>query len=67
MTNAKYIYGHIVHSCYKVGTNATQDYRAVSGYILAIWMLIPAVIITVAMEGSTEINLLSEVTYCSLL
>ena len=34
------------HGCYKDGTNGTRDYRAVSGYLLAIWALLPAVMIT---------------------
>ena len=34
------------HGCYKDGTNGTRDYRAVSGYILAIVTLLPAVDIT---------------------
>ena len=34
------------HSCYKDGTNGTPDYRAVSGYILAIMTFLPAVDIT---------------------
>ena len=36
-----------IQGCYKDGTDGTRDYRAVSGYILAIWVLIPAVEITV--------------------
>ena len=35
------------HGCYKDGTNGTRDYRAVSGYILVIWIFIPALFITV--------------------
>ena len=34
------------HGCYKDGTNGTRDYRAVSGYILAILTFLPAVYIT---------------------
>ena len=34
------------HSCYKDGTNGTSDYRAVSGYILAILTFVPAVYVT---------------------
>ena len=30
------------HGCYKDGTNGTRDYRAASGYILAIFVLVPA-------------------------
>ena len=35
------------NGCYKDGTDGTRDYRAVSGWILAIWVLMPAVEITV--------------------
>ena len=34
------------HSCYKDGTNGTRDYRAVSGYLLAIITFLPALKIT---------------------
>ena len=34
------------HGCYKDGTNETRDYRAVSGYILAILTFFPAVGVT---------------------
>ena len=30
------------HGCYKDGTNGTRDYRAVSGYLLAMGGLLPA-------------------------
>ena len=40
------------HGCYKDGTNGTRDYRTVSGCILAIWAILPAVvIITTALES----------------
>ena len=32
-----------IQGCYKDGTDGTRDYRAVSGCILAIWVLTPAV------------------------
>ena len=35
------------HGCYKDGTNGTRDYRAVSGYILALWAFFPAVAIAI--------------------
>ena len=35
------------HGCYKDGTNGTQNYRAVSGYILAILTFLPALSITI--------------------
>ena len=39
------------HGCCKDGTNGTQDYRAVSGYILAICALFPAMQIIVISLG----------------
>ena len=33
------------HGCYKDGTDETRDYRAVSGYLLVAFTLIPAVLI----------------------
>ena len=35
------------HCCYKDGTNGTRDYRAVSGYLLAILMFLPGLKITI--------------------
>ena len=34
------------HGCCKDGSNGSRDYRAVSGYILIIWIFLPAVEIT---------------------
>ena len=36
------IFADTFNSCYKDGTDGTRDYRAVSGYILAIWLIIPS-------------------------
>ena len=36
------------HGCYKDGTNGTRDYRAVSGYLLAILTFLPALNITIS-------------------
>ena len=40
------------YGCYKDGTNGTRDYRAVSGYILAIWAFLPAVVIAAKSQES---------------
>ena len=37
------IFVDTIQGCYKDGTDGTRDYRVVSGCILAIWVLIPAV------------------------
>ena len=43
------------HGCYKDGTNGTRDYRAVSGYILAVWTFLPAVaIMGMALENENH-------------
>ena len=55
----------IFHGCYKDGTNGTRDYRAVSGYILAIWIFIPAVMITVV-SLAQKTDLLPHVTFIIL-
>ena len=41
-------YADTFHGCYKDGTNGTRDYRAVSGYLLAVGGLLPALQITLA-------------------
>ena len=46
------------YSCYKDGTNGTRDYRAVSGYILAVFAFFPTVqITTLAVIGMDTIFL----------
>ena len=40
------------HGCYKDGTNGTRDYRAVSGYLLAMGGLLPALQIAMSHELS---------------
>ena len=47
------------HGCYKDRTNGTRDYRAVSGYILAIWALLPAVVIMTRAVTSRNLFLVS--------
>ena len=42
------------HGCYKDGTNGSRDYRAVSGYLLAILTFLPAVDITIRAGGTGE-------------
>ena len=42
------IFVDTIQGCYKNGTDGTRDYRVVSGCILAIWVLIPAVEIIAA-------------------
>ena len=49
------------HGCYKDGTNGTRDYRAVSGYILAIWAFLPAVVVTTRSQES-RVQFLTHVT-----
>ena len=39
------------HGCYKDGANGTRDYRAVSGYLLAILTFLPALKITISALG----------------
>ena len=50
------IFVDVFQGCYKDGTSGTRDYRAVSGYILAIWAFLPAVMITTtAQQYRTEL------------
>ena len=50
------------HCCYKDGTNGSRDYRAVSGYILAILTFLPAVNITTRVL-STRNRFLTFITF----
>ena len=45
------IFVDTIQGCYKDGTNMSRDYRAISGYILAIWALVPAIDITTRAIG----------------
>ena len=55
----------IFHGCYKNGTSGTRDYRAVSGYILAIWAFLPAVL-TISNTLGYKIEFLSHITFIIL-
>ena len=56
------------YGCYKDGTNGTQHYRAVSGYTLAIWALLPTLIIlTKALASQTMLAIASIVMFNILL
>ena len=55
----------LIYGCYKDGTNGSQDYRAVSGYILAIWAFLPAVLITARNLGY-KIELLPHIIFIIL-
>ena len=44
------IFADTFNGCYKDGTDGTQDYRAVSGYILATCLLIPTIHIVMTLQ-----------------
>ena len=55
------------HGCYKDGTNGTRDYRAISGYILAIFAFFPALQTTIdALFGPIYLALLPLILFIML-
>ena len=60
-----YTFVDIFHGCYKDGTNGTQDYRVVSGYLLVVFASFLALQTTLhALLGSASIFLAVALLMC---